>query len=211
MRGSTPLRRIDDRGPHAPSRLGFGARWSAILYCLMLRELVIHRDSISSAVARVGVYAERRGAALSLRYVVEGAIGDLLLPPATEPRRADELWRHTCFEAFVRAGGDEYCELNFAPSTQWAAYRFGGYRNGMRVADEIGAPRIDVRTDAARFDMRVSVALERALPGDAVWRLGLSAVIEEANGRKSYWALAHPTGKPDFHHADCFALELPET
>jgi hypothetical protein len=34
-------------------------------------------------------------------------------------------------------------------------------------------------------------------------------VIEETNGRLSYWALAHPPGKPDFHHSDCFALELP--
>jgi hypothetical protein len=48
-----------------------------------------------------------------------------------------------------------------------------------------------------------------SLPRDAPWRLGLSAVIEETSGRKSYWALAHPPGKPDFHHADCFAYELP--
>ena len=38
--------------------------------------------------------------------------------------------------------------------------------------------------------------------------IGLSAVIEEEGGRKSYWALAHPPGPPDFHHPDCFTLEL---
>ena len=48
-----------------------------------------------------------------------------------------------------------------------------------------------------------------SLPGDAPWRLGLSAVIEETTGRKSFWALAHPPGKADFHHPDCFAFELP--
>jgi len=47
------------------------------------------------------------------------------------------------------------------------------------------------------------------LPSDGSWRLGLAAVIEEASGRKSYWALAHPPGKPDFHHSDCFAHEIP--
>jgi len=36
----------------------------------------------------------------------------------------------------------------------------------------------------------------------------ISAVLEEVDGTKSYWALAHPPGKPDFHHADCFALAL---
>jgi hypothetical protein len=48
----------------------------------------------------------------------------------------------------------------------------------------------------------------RDLPADAPWRLGLSAVIEDRSGQKSYWALAHPPGRPDFHHEDCFALEL---
>ena len=40
--------------------------------------------------------------------------------------------------------------------------------------------------------------------------MGLCAVIEEKDGTKSYWALAHPPGdKPDFHDPACFALELP--
>ena len=49
------------------------------------------------------------------------------------------------------------------------------------------------------------------LPGlasDTEWRLGLSALIEDMNGAWSYWALAHPPGKPDFHHAACFAHRL---
>ena len=33
-------------------------------------------------------------------------------------------------------------------------------------------------------------------------RVSITAVIEEKGGRKSYWALAHPPGRPDFHHAD---------
>ncbi|MBU2034068.1 MAG: hypothetical protein KKH37_09945 [Alphaproteobacteria bacterium] len=35
-----------------------------------------------------------------------------------------------------------------------------------------------------------------------------SAVLEEAAGEKSYWAVSHPTSKPDFHHADGLALAL---
>ena len=30
------------------------------------------------------------------------------------------------------------------------------------------------------------------------WQLGLSAILEEHDGTKSYWALAHAPGKPDF-------------
>ena len=125
-----------------------------------------------------------------------------------------ELWQHTCFEAFVRASPDaEYCEFNFAPSTQWAAYRFSGYRSGRRVADEIETPRIEVQSGhavlhvASLAESGRSACARRAMPPGI---FGLSAVIEDlSGGHMSYWALAHPPGKPDFHHADCFALEFP--
>lgn len=149
---------------------------------------------------------------LVLRYFVTGKLSDLRLPPVTAPARADELWQHTCFEAFVRAPpATAYYELNFAPSTQWAAYRFAGYRQGMNVAHEVGAPRFKVRSDAACYCLQASLQLDHFsnLPSDAAWHLGLSAVIEETGGHKSYWALAHPPGNADFHHSDCFALELP--
>jgi hypothetical protein len=34
-------------------------------------------------------------------------------------------------------------------------------------------------------------------------------VLEEKDGTKSYWALAHPNpDKPDFHLADCLTAKL---
>lgn len=182
--------------------------------------LRLHPESVCSAVTQIEVDVARpRARSLALVYIITGKIGDLLLPPAAVAvARTDELWRHTCFEAFVRvAPGAAYYEFNFAPSTQWAAYRFDGYRSGLRVAAEIGAPRIEMETSPGRYILQASLELDRAVAssengaGDgkiAPWRLGLSAVIEEAGGRRSYWALAHPPGKPDFHHSDCFALEV---
>ena len=168
-----------------------------------------HPDSRSSAVTQIEVNVVRpRPGSLALRYYVTGRIGELRLPEAAQPARTDELWKHTCFEAFIReASGAAYYEFNFSPSTQWAAYRFSGYRSGMSVASEIVAPHIEGRSTAARYELQASLEL-CGLPTDAVWRLGLSAVIEEKGGGKSYWALQHPPGKPDFHHSDCFAYEL---
>jgi hypothetical protein len=174
--------------------------------------LKLHPDSHCAAVMQIDVEVARpRPGRLALHYFVTGKIGDLRMPPVTTPARTDELWRHTCFEAFLRASsGPAYYEFNFAPSTQWAAYRFAGYRSDMRVASEITAPRIEMRSTAGCCQFFVALALDglHGLPSDAVWHLGLSAVIEETNGRKSYWALAHPPGGPDFHHSDCFRLEL---
>jgi hypothetical protein len=172
-----------------------------------------HPDSRSEAVTAIDVDVERpRPGTLVLRYGVAGRISGLSLPPMTAPVRTDELWRHTCFEAFVRAPpNDAYYEFNLAPSTQWAAYAFSSYRSGMNVANEVARPMIGVQAGATTYELRASLELDglHSLPSDRAWQLGLSAVIEEATGLKSYWALAHPSGKADFHHADCFALELP--
>ena len=175
--------------------------------------LTIHPDSRCTAATHIDVEVSRPSRSrLELRYVLTGTPSRLRLPPPAAPARTDGLWRHTCFEAFLRTSPSAaYYELNFAPSLQWAAYRFSGYRSGMVVAEEIGEPRLQARPSSERYELQVALALDGVpgLPGDANWRLGLSAVIEDARGRLSYWALAHPPGKPDFHHSDCFALELP--
>jgi hypothetical protein len=174
-----------------------------------MQTLKLHPNSRCAAVTRIDIDVRRpEPGGLVLHYAVTGTMSNIIIPPATLSQRADGLWQHTCFEAFVRpSSGSAYYELNFAPSTQWAAYHFEGYRVEMKAADMLGL-KIETRQSAARFELHASMKLA-GLQDDALWRLGLSAVIEEAGGNKSYWALAHPPGKPDFHHSDCFALELP--
>jgi hypothetical protein len=177
--------------------------------------LRLHPDSLSPAATHIDVDIVRPHAGrLVLRYFVTGKIAGVRLPPIAAPVRAEELWQHTCFEAFVRCeASDIYYEFNFAPSTQWAAYQFNGYRSGMRDASGVSAPPIAVKASSALFRLQASLDLEqlKSLPRAATWRLGLSALIEDTNGDKSCWALAHPPGKPDFHHPDCFAHEFSPT
>jgi hypothetical protein len=170
-------------------------------------QLTPHPDSPCPALTSLTAEAVRDGSRVSLRYVLSGAIRAVELAPEAEPSRADELWRHTCLEAFVQAG-DGYIEINLAPSTQWAAYRFDGYRQGMRPAD-ILAPQIKAHRQSDRFELTAVVNLDGLGLDDLDWRVGLSAVVESADKSICYWALKHPPGRPDFHNADCFALELP--
>lgn len=175
-------------------------------------ELKRHPASPGDPAITIDVAAARPDAThLALTYGVTGRIGDLVIPPRAVPARTDELWRHTCFEAFVRAsGGEAYVELNLSPSCEWAAYGFSGYRRDMAALDAVAAPRVDVEATSERLALSVLWDLSGAaeLPRDATWRLGLSAVIDETGGRTSYWALAHPAGKPDFHHQAGFVYQL---
>jgi len=148
---------------------------------------------------------------LVLSYGLTGKLREVLILPVVAPTRSHALWKRTCFEAFLRASGDSvYYEFNFAPSSQWAAYRFSSYRNGMSVATDVGVPIIETKSNPDRYTLQVTLGLDRLseLPRGPAWHLGLSAIIEEADHRISYWALTHPPGKPDFHRADCFIHEL---
>ena len=168
--------------------------------------LVPHPATPPGAVKFVNVQVRREPRGLQLLYVVEGDPTRLLLPPPQKPYRAEGLWQTTCFELFVRGAGGTYREFNFSPSSQWAAYDFREYRAG-REALAMEAPPAAKLLAPEPFCifLLASVAIEF----EPSARFGLSAVIEETDGTKSYWALAHPPGAPDFHHETCFALQLP--
>ncbi len=174
--------------------------------------LTPHPDTPCAALTGIDVEITRLPeAGLELHYFVMGSIRDVRWPAETAPERRDRLWEHSCFEVFVSAGDRPgYYECNLSPSTSWAAYRFSDYRAGMQVAVTAAAPDISSRITAKTHVLRATVPLANlhGLPEQPDWHIGLSAVIEQMDGTKSYWALAHPPGKPDFHHRDCFALQL---
>ena len=62
-----------------------------------------------------------QGGALALTFSLTGDVVRLRIPTPQPSRRADGLWQHTCFEAFIRHEGKPgYYEFNFAPSGAWA-------------------------------------------------------------------------------------------
>lgn len=180
----------------------------------MRAALTLHPDNRCDAVRAIELVCERLSAGrLALRYIVHGDVAELLLPPPVTPSRADALWKHTCFEAFVAVeASGAYYEFNFAPSTQWAGYRFSDYRQGMQPVELGETPIIETQTLADRYELSATLDLARVADVAATsrWRLGATVVIEENNGALSYWALAHAPGKPDFHHRDGFVLNVAE-
>jgi hypothetical protein len=143
---------------------------------------------------------------LRVRYEALGRMADVVLPAAAARMRANNLWRTTCFELFLRGQHPTaYQEWNFSPSGQWAAYDFRAYREGMANAQTVGDPNIEAVIHADRLVLDVRLSLN--LLEQPYW-FGLSAVIEERRVGKSYWG-HHSSSEPDFHHESCFRHELP--
>ncbi len=166
-------------------------------------KLIPHPDTPPLAVTSIEATAWREGDRWHFRYLLDGT-GELVLPDPAESARADELWNTTCFEAFVSISRQAYREYNFSPSGEWASFAFDAPRQGMRNSTDHAEIWLDLGDDW--------IAVEAAICTDATLgsALGLTAVIEETGGHKSYWALAHPAGPPDFHNPSCFIARLPE-
>lgn len=139
---------------------------------------------------------------LQLTYRLQGDTSGIIWPPrAAQPEPTENLWQHTCFEAFIgSADSDAYHEYNFSPSLNWNHYSFSGYRQRIDDAAK-NAPQLTITRQADDiFELQAIITLPDA--GDII--AGLTAVIEAADGTLTYWALAHPAAQPDFHHKDGF-------
>ena len=175
-------------------------------------ELVCHPATPTPVVRRIDVgISMLPDGALRLRYFLDGETDRIALPPRGAAKRAEGLWQHTCCEAFIaRLDARAYCELNFSPSEEWAAFGFSAYREGMAPLSLQREPAIAVSLSEDRLALEAVVGPEilLALPGASSLRLALSVVVEETDGRLSYWAITHPADRPDFHHRDGFVLPL---
>jgi len=168
------------------------------------------------AQGRVRVEPEIAGRHLRLTYRWQSGPESLIVAaPSAAPQRRDELWRHSCAEVFLAVDsgsftGGPYLEFNFAPTGDWAAYRFDSTRVGMRPHVWSGGrvPSIEISQTLDDLTLQALLPLE-ALPTGAL-RVAYASVLETSTGL-SYWALSHPSDRPDFHHPAAFAasLELP--
>ncbi|HEY1266947.1 MAG TPA: DOMON-like domain-containing protein [Candidatus Binatia bacterium] len=169
--------------------------------------LVPHPQTRTAAARSIDVRIASAPGALEFTYTLHGDCERIRIPAAEPAKGTDELWRHTCFEAFVGRADGGYYEFNFSPSGRWAAYRFRSYRNRTEL-EEFPAPEIVTSriAESLRLDAKLNL---RVLAEFNPSKIALAAVLEDTEGELGYWALRHPPGRPDFHHADNFLLDLP--
>ena len=175
-----------------------------------MSDLICHPATPCAAIQRVSAAARwLPDGRLGFYFVLEGDAAQVRLPVSRQADRADELWHHTCCEAFVAGpAAGAYTEFNFSPSAAWAAYQFIAYREGMKPVAVVADPSIEVRILPSRIELDALIGSRSVPLGLDGLHLGLAVVVEELSGRLSYWALTHPAVRPDFHHADSFRFAL---
>jgi len=152
---------------------------------------------------------ERTPKTLVLSFVLQGNLDDIVLPTATEGTRCDNLWQSTCLEMFwAEEKKKNYWELNLAPNGGWNVYAFTDYRTGMRQEDRVAEPHIQITRTPGSFSLTAELEIGNIHPNFAPLRAGVSGVLQHRDNRLSYWALAHPKEKPDFHAPQGFLLRV---
>ena len=178
---------------------------------MIINTLNCHTKTECSVIQSVHVEVEAiPEGGLRLQYLLRGQLAMLRIPESLPAISTDGLSEHTCFEAFIGVEGEpSYHEFNFSPSGQWAAYAFSDYRTPDKWTFSQSLYCLVTRSEKY-------LLLEATIPGTDLppnvmgktLQLGLTAVFEAENGTRSYWALQHPTDRPNFHHRAGFACIL---
>lgn len=167
-----------------------------------------HPDHPASGVDSLEVLIHQDAGELALTYDLRGQLSQLAIPTGTGGSRRDELWKHTCFELFLKDDeSNEYIELNFSPNGDWAAYLFESYRQG-RTDLACAPPQIATRADDKGLHVSVRMPLTALDLGTGQVWLGPAAIISSQSGARSFWALHHPEDNPDFHLTENFKISL---
>ena len=174
--------------------------------------LACHEATPCRAIDRVRthLWPTDRAGVMAVRFDLQGAIDRLVLSPKRRAGRQDGLWRTTCCEIFLAgATGNDYAEINLSPSTRWAAYRFDTYRGPAKPLSLMTSPAILAGPDGDGWSLkaRIDLAALDFLPAGPL-HANIAAVVETDAGI-SYWASRHGPGTPDFHHRDCFIVQIP--
>lgn len=157
------------------------------------------------------VQVRRVQSALELVFHLKGDLNQIVIPPPVPVHsRKDLLWQHTCLEAFLSLpGSSEYWEINLSPSGEWNCYRFKSYREGQEIENRIQDLRSRIQEhSSSALKIAASLDLKEIFPPAQPIELGLTAVIEDRSGERSYWALQHLREKPDFHVRESFSARI---
>lgn len=170
----------------------------------------LNPPALASLDATVNLLSTKDG--YLIEFSLTGApVYDLELDaPSPMPARRDELWKHSCFEAFFApTAGLHYYEFNGSPSGDWALYRFDDYRTGMQPQPLTVAPELRHHARQA-----TSLSITWHLPvfcSEPLARAGITAILRTRSDPASstYWALLHAGPQPDFHLRASFIATVP--
>jgi hypothetical protein len=175
-----------------------------------LFSLIPFRSSDLPCSVGIAGTVSRMGGSFTVCYTLTDPHRTVPVPSLSDrPERKDKLWEDICFELFLApVGVDAYHEFNLAPSGDWNVYAFESYRRGMQKEKSFGSLPFFCEKGPSKFFLRIDLDASPLIRAAGLADIGIAAVLKDRRGRVSFWALAHPHDRPDFHRREGFLITL---
>ena len=137
-----------------------------------------------------------------LSFVVKGALEEYLFPSKSILKRANELWKSTCFELFLANENEEaYYELNFSSSLAWNFYTLDAYRGEVKELGLLDMPKISVFEEKNEFKILIELPIENL---ENFELYNVACILLNREDERTFWTIKHLKPKPDFHDRASF-------
>lgn len=143
---------------------------------------------------------------------------NIILNPLSEelkPSRRNELWKHTCFEAFLKLPQTtHYFEINQNQSKDWNVYEFSEYRTGMQESKHLMLMQLSTQKSEPQHKTKIISEYQwsqnfLSQNNFETLQVGLCAVIESVHQTIDYYGITHSNkDQPDFHHFNSYKYTL---
>ena len=166
-------------------------------------------DSNTAPAIAIKGNIERQHNQLKIEYKLKGALQIIIPKQSDSPTRQYDLWEHTCLEFFLGLkDSTRYWEFNLSPAKHWNVFHFLNYRQNIAEEMAFNSLPFKVLLENDSLLLNLEVNLDKIISPESDLEVGITTVVEDRQQQLSYWALTHPTKKPDFHHRDSFIIEL---
>jgi hypothetical protein len=167
----------------------------------MKQTLISHTD-----IKDISIVAnfEQKANHLYLSFSVKGDIKNYIFPSPSTVKRADELWKGTCFELFLaHANTKEYYEFNISPSLAWNFYSLKDYRSLPHEVQLRTEPTIQTYKEKNIYTIEYKL---EEFYFESFESYNLTAILLSQTKERTFWSSKQMKGTPDFHNRDYFLL-----
>ena len=141
-----------------------------------------------------------------LHFKVKGKLEAYQFSQKEKIKRANELWRATCFELFLaNSKTQSYYEINISPTLSWNIYYLEKYRAKPKEIAISSKPMIVTREDLQSYEIEFELECKE-LDLTKFDQYNLAVILLNKSNEREFWAI-NPVGKsPDFHDRGGFVF-----
>ena len=140
---------------------------------------------------------------IKVSFVVKGVSEEYIFPNIESLKRADELWKATCFELLLADDSEAYYELNFSSSLSWNFYLLDSYRAEPKEVELLEEPMISCEYKNNEFHILFELE-SKEINFEKFKSYNIATILLTKEKERTFWAIEHLGNKPNFHNKESF-------